>query len=149
MVIATLDLYSKGLSVRQIQHHLSTVYECEASHVSAYGWIKKYVALTSRYVKRPTPKVGRRWRADDTSVKANGQASYLWDALDRKTRCLLVSELTTGRSTEGAYAALQEALTRRREESRYNCLRRTGILQEGGEAPEDPLAHLTAAGSPI
>jgi len=111
MIIATLDLYFKGLSVRQIQHHLSTVYGCEASHMSPYRWIKKYVELLSRYVNELTPKVGGRWHADDMFVKVNGATGYLWDVLDRKTRYLLVSELTTGRSTEEAYTALKEALT--------------------------------------
>ena len=110
MIIATLDLYFKGISVRQIRHHLYTVYGCEASHMSMYRWICKYVRLLSKYTDQLAPKVGGKWHADDMSIRVDGKVNYLWNIMDRRTRYLLVSELTAGRSTDEAYLALREAL---------------------------------------
>jgi len=110
MIIVALDLYFKGVSVRQIQHHLSSVYGCEVSHMSAYRWIRKYVRLLSIYTNRLDPKVGGRWHADDMSIKVDGKANRLWNIMDRRTRYLLVSELTVGRGTDEAYLALKEAV---------------------------------------
>jgi transposase-like protein len=110
MVIVTLDLYFKGLSLRQIQHHLWSIYGCETSHMSPYRWIRNYVKLISRYVDKLTPRTGSRWHADEMMVKVNGKADYLWNVLDKRTRYLLVSELTTGRSTNEASAAIGKAI---------------------------------------
>jgi len=112
MIVAALDLYFKGLSVRQVQHHLSSLYGCEASHMSTYRWIRKYVKLLEEFAKQLTPSVGERWHADDMSVKVEGRPHYLWNIMDRRTRFLLVSKLTTGRGTDDAYEALKMAIER-------------------------------------
>ncbi len=110
MIIAALDLYFKNVSIRDIQHHLSTVYGCEVSHMSVYRWITKYVKLVSKFTAKMTPQVGGEWHVDEMVVKVNGKKSYLWNVLDRKTRFLLVSEITTGRSTEEACHVLEKAI---------------------------------------
>jgi transposase-like protein len=110
MIIAALDLYFKNVSIREIQHHLSTVYGCEVSHMSVYRWITKYVKLVSKYTSKMTPHVGGEWHVDEMVVKLKGEKGYLWNVLDRKTRFLLVSEITTGRSTDEAYRILEKAV---------------------------------------
>ena len=110
MIVAALDLYFKKVSIREIQHHLSSVYGCEVSHMSVYRWVTKYVKLVSKYVSKLTPKVGGEWHVDEMVVKLKGDIGYLWNVLDRKTRFQLVSEITLGRGTDEAYRILEKAV---------------------------------------
>jgi len=125
MIISALDLYFKNVSIREIQHHLSTVYGCEVSHMSVYRWITKYVKLVSNFVSTLTPRVGGKWHVDEMVVKLKGDKAYLWNVLDRKTRFLLVSQITTGRGSEEAYRILQTAIERSGKKS--DCVVSDGL----------------------
>lgn len=110
LVMAGLDLYSAGLSTRRISLHLKTIYGVEASHMAVYRWVRKYVAVVMRYVKTLTPEVGSEWHTDEMVISMNGEKGFLWNTLDHKTRYLLASVLTSGRSEEEAVVAISAAI---------------------------------------
>ena len=45
LILIAIDLYLKGLSTREIAHHLSMIYSSEISHVTVYRWIIKYLDI--------------------------------------------------------------------------------------------------------
>jgi len=110
MIVLALDLYLKGLSTRMVAHHLSTMYGCDISHMTGYRWFRKYIKLISTYVKKLTPKVGKRWHSDEMRIKINGEPAYLWNILDKRTRFLLASYITTGRGAKEALMVLENAV---------------------------------------
>ena len=66
-IIATsLDLYYRGLSLRQIVEHLEMAYKENVSHGTIYYWIKKYVKLISEYTQGLMIGTSERWHADET-----------------------------------------------------------------------------------
>lgn len=109
MVIAT-DLFFKGLSLRSIEDHFKRVYTLDISYPTIYRWIKRYIQQLKMLEKKLCLKVGEKWHVDDTVVKISGQPAYLWNVIDGKTRILLASVLTRGRSAEEAEIVLLEAL---------------------------------------
>ena len=80
------------------------IYGSEASHVTVYRWVIKYLDIL-RKVERELMKrlkVGRRWHADETTIKVRGRLAYVWNVLDYKTRYLLASYVSYRRDAETA-----------------------------------------------
>ena len=50
IIALCLDLCFKGLSLRKIPDHLTQFYGIEASHMTIYRWIRKYVQSLKQYV---------------------------------------------------------------------------------------------------
>jgi len=109
-IVLALDLYFKGISVRQVEHHLSSVYGSEVSHMTIHRWITKYISVISEFVeKEVTPSVSNTWHADEMVLKVNGVRAYLWNVLDRKTKYLLASMLAAGRGEDEALEVLRKS----------------------------------------
>ncbi|MEM2613000.1 MAG: IS6 family transposase [Nitrososphaerota archaeon] len=109
IVIAT-DLFFKGLSLRSIEDHFKQVYSLDIPYPTIYRWIRRYIQRLKILEKKLQLPVDERWHVDDTVIKISGQPRYLWNVIDAKTRILLASVLTHGRSAEEAEIALREAL---------------------------------------
>jgi len=147
-IIATsLDLYYRGLSLRQIVQHLETSHKIKISHGTVYYWIKKYVQLIGKYTQGLNAKFSERWHADETVLKVNGRHLLLWSMLDSETRFLIATHISQKRDEEEASTLLKKALTTSKEqplevvtdglESYSNA-----IKKELGTDPEKPVIHL-------
>ncbi|MCR8486845.1 MAG: IS6 family transposase [Nitrososphaerota archaeon] len=104
LVLIAVDLYLKGLSTREIAHHLSMIYGSDTSHVTIYRWVIKYLDMLRRIEKEFIKKanLGKRWHADETTVKIRGKLAYIWNILDYKTRYLLASHVSYRRDAKTA-----------------------------------------------
>lgn len=87
-----------------------------------YRWIQKFVPKISEYANSPTPQLSDTWQADELFVKMKKGVDYtttdkrafhhiafLWNVMDRKTRFLLASKLSSFRDSYGAFQAFKEA----------------------------------------
>lgn len=101
-VISSLDLYYRGLSLRQIAEHLQSTYKTKVSHVTIRNWIKKYVSMITQYTENMTPNTSDRWLADETLITVSGRHLRLWVLLDSETRFLIASHISTKQSTDDA-----------------------------------------------
>ena len=54
IIAASLDLYYRGLSLRQITEHLEVTYNTNVSYGTIYNWIRKYVTLISEHMEKLT-----------------------------------------------------------------------------------------------
>jgi len=109
-VIVALDLYYRGLSLRQISEHLEASHGIKVTHGTVYYWIKKYVELVNRYVKSLRAKTSERWHADETLVRVRGRHLVLWALLDGETRFLIATRVSQSRGEEDAYAVMKNGL---------------------------------------
>jgi len=111
-ILLSLDLYYRGLSLRQISEHLKAVYGITVSHGTVYGWIKHYVTIVNEYISRIEVKASERWHADDTVVRVRGKHLRLWGMLDNETRFLIANHISTKRDAREAHVLLDRGLQR-------------------------------------
>jgi len=119
MVSLTLDLYFSGTSLRKTARIVNSQFGTEMGASSIYRWIQAYVPRISEYVNSLTPQLSETWQADELFVKMKGgvkdtqykqkNMAFLWNVMDRKTRFLLASKLSTHRDVGGAARAFMEA----------------------------------------
>jgi transposase-like protein len=122
MVSLTLDLYFSGTSLRKIARIVNNHFGTMMGKSSIYRWIETFVPRISEYANSLTPELSDAWHADEVfldmkggEVRKTGQnktekkVAYLWNVMDRKTRFLLASKLSTHRDDYGAVQAFKEA----------------------------------------
>jgi putative transposase len=115
LVTLTLDLYFSGLSLRKITRTLSNHFNIDVNYATIYRWIAKYVPMISEYVNELSPQLSKTWHADELFVRVRGGThknqgiGFVWNIMDRQTRFLIVSKLTTTRTAVDTAAAFEEA----------------------------------------
>ncbi len=108
-VVAALDLYFRGLSLRQVAQHLRMSYKVEVSHKTVHNWIKRYVKLINEFVKSVNLNSGR-WHADESVVKVSGEHIRIWTLLDSETRFVLAVHVSKSRGADDAMELLRKGL---------------------------------------
>ena len=110
LMIIALDLYFKGLSLRNISDHLWQVYGIKKSPATLHRWINQMTKKLKEALRSINLDAGDRWLADETVVKVNGESMYLWNIMDYETRMYIASLLTSGREAKDAAEAIKEAI---------------------------------------
>ena len=112
VVITAIDLYCRGLSLRQVAEHLRRVHGIKVSHSTVYNWIKRFARIIHEHTKHVRADVSDRWCADETIVRINGRDFILWSLLDTETRFLLAMRISASKRAEEARKLLREGLNR-------------------------------------
>ncbi len=92
-ITQAMQLYFTGESLRNVQKFLRLQGE-NISHVSVYGWIRKYIGLMQDYLSQITPQVSDTWRADELFVKVKGSPKYLFAMMDDETRFWIAQQMS-------------------------------------------------------
>ena len=113
-ITIALDLYFKGISLRNIVDHLKQFYNVEVSHVAIFKWIKKYVKLMKKYVDQLMPQVSGIWHSDEMTLKIRNldnheSLRWMWNVMDNESRFWLASQISEKRETVDARNVLAEA----------------------------------------
>jgi putative transposase len=116
-VTLCLDLYFSGLSLRKIARTVANHFNIDVNFATIYRWIAKYVPMVSEYVNTLSPQLSTTWHADELFVRLKGgekvkggaTMGYIWNIMDRETRFLIVSKLTTNRDVESTIAAFEQS----------------------------------------
>jgi transposase-like protein len=111
-MLLAFDLFYKGVSLREIKNHIWQIYNRDKSVSTLHHWIIKLTRIMSTAIRNLRPAVGEKWLADEMVVKVRGKPMYLWNIIDYKTRCHIVSILAEGRGEKEAYGALMTAIRR-------------------------------------
>jgi len=109
-IALALDLYYRGLSLRQIAEHLKAIHGITVTHGTIYNWIKKYIQLIHHYLDSFHVQTSDRWHADDTLVRVRGRHLVFWALLDSKTRYLIALHVSKRRRTQDAQTFLKKGL---------------------------------------
>ena len=107
-IVAAIDLYFRGLSLRQVAQHLRASYKVEVSHKTVHNWIRKYVNLINEFVKSSLNS--NRWHADESVVKVKGEHIRIWTLLDSETRFVLAVHISRSRDAEDAAELFKKGL---------------------------------------
>jgi transposase-like protein len=115
-ITASLDLYFKGVSLRQVKQHLIQFYGINVTHVAIYKWIRKFGEVVQPYVDQLVPKqVGGVYHVDEMVVHVRketnekGHYQWLWNLMDNTTRFWISSKISQARKVEDARAVFQDA----------------------------------------
>jgi putative transposase len=108
-IALALDLYFRGLSFRKISEHFQQVHNLDVSHMTVCRWVVGYGRLASEWMDSQPIHTGKRWHIDETVVKVNGGARYLWNVLDGETRYQLAIHISQNRSLPNTRAPMKKA----------------------------------------
>ncbi|MCX8153616.1 MAG: IS6 family transposase [Candidatus Bathyarchaeota archaeon] len=110
-IIATaLDLYCRGLSLREVADHLKSTYKIAVSYGTIYMWIKRYVELVHKYTTSLTKRTYERWCADETVLRIKSRDLLLWTLLDYESRLLIAHRISTTKNTKEAASLIKKGL---------------------------------------
>ncbi|MBO8181104.1 MAG: IS6 family transposase [Archaeoglobus sp.] len=108
-IVSALDLYFRGLSLRQVAQHLKASYNIQVSHKTVHNWIKRYVRLVNEFVKSVKIESSR-WHADETVVKVKGEHIRIWSLLDSETRLVIAVHISKSRGVDEAKKLFENGL---------------------------------------
>jgi transposase-like protein len=154
-IVLSLDLYYRGLSLRQISEHFQSVYSIKVSHGTIYGWIKRYVELVSRYLNEIKVQTGERWHADETVVRVKGKHLVLWSMLDGQFRLLIAQHISKSKGSKEAIKLLEKGLAKTKNQPSEIITDAApsyteAINQKFGKELKQPLIHVqTSISSPL
>ncbi len=90
-----LDLYFKGISLRQISDHLKQFYDLSLNASNILRRIQKYSKVIDNYVKTLKPELKDIWHHDEMKIQAGGKWKWLWNIMDENTKFLITTQVST------------------------------------------------------
>jgi transposase-like protein len=116
---ASLDLYFKGVSLRQIKQHLLQFYGINITHVAVYKWIHKFQEVVQPYADQIMPSdLSGVYHVDEMAVHVRketnekGHYQWLWNLMDNTTRFWISSKISKTRSIDDARAVFADGKNR-------------------------------------
>jgi len=79
------------------------------SESGIYNWIVRFSKEAVKRTKDFKPVTGETWVADETMIRVGGKKIWFWDVIDKDSRYLLASRLSTARTTKDAALVMNEA----------------------------------------
>jgi len=112
IVTLTMNLYFKGLSLRDISDTLYQFYNLRVHFDTIRRWINKYTQIMDEYTKQFKPELSDKWHIDEQMVKSGKDWVWCWNCwnvLDSETRFLIANNVTRGREITDARKVLRIA----------------------------------------
>jgi transposase-like protein len=96
MICFIMDVYYKGLSLRDIKDSVKQFFGVELHHETIRQYILKFTSKISQFTSHYTPDVSNKWHVDEQKVKTKKEKKWLWawNVLDSKTRFLIANNVT-------------------------------------------------------
>ncbi len=139
VITLAMQMYFGGESLRNVQKALK-LQGVNASYVSVWRWVKKYVGLMEDYLKDFTPQVSDTWRADELYIKVKGNMKYLFSMMDDETRFWIAQEVSNYKEGANASRLFQRAKASTGKEPKTLI---TDGLRTYGEASALDFPHTT------
>jgi transposase-like protein len=110
LVVAALDFYYDGLSLRKAQRNLEQIFGETVSQVTILNWIKKYSKLVKDFVTTLTPQLSGLWHEDETMLSCEGKNVWFWEMIDEDTKFLVASHVSGTRTLEDTITVFKRGL---------------------------------------
>ncbi len=107
-----LNMYYEGMSLNEIRRNLIQQNNSYISDVTALNWVRRFSKPVIIEANKYKPDVGNVWVADETVIELDGKNIWLWDIIDTKTRFLIATHMSYGRTTKDAQALMKQAYDR-------------------------------------
>src|SRR3989338_129776 len=100
MITLIMDLYYKGLSLRDIKGTIKTFYGVSLHHETIRQYVLRFTEKINAYTDKLKPKVSDRLQLDEQKLKTKSEKEWkwCWNVIDEKTRFLLANNITNERS---------------------------------------------------
>lgn len=108
LISLTMDLYYKGLSLRDISDTLFQFYGIKIHFDTVRRWIVRFTKKMNEYTNQHTPTIGGIVHTDEQVIRSNGENIYAWNTIDSETRFLLASTVSRNREIKDARKHFQE-----------------------------------------
>lgn len=115
VIASALNLFYESASLAKIQRQLKMTYGVKPDRMTIYRWITRYSQKAIKALDNVPIKTGSKWTADETVLRTKSKGgTKLWfhDIIDHKTRFLLGSHLSEGRTTKDAQTLMEKAAKR-------------------------------------
>jgi len=111
VIASAINQYYEAASLHKIARQIKLDFGVSPSHMTIYRWITRYSKIASKALANIPVKVSPTWVADETvlKLKSGGEKVWFWDAIDDKTRFLLASHISEGRTTRDAQVLMEIA----------------------------------------
>jgi transposase-like protein len=110
IVVAALNFYYDGLSMRKTQRNLEQVFGEKVSQVTILNWIKKYSQLVKEYMISEVPQLSGLWHEDETMLNCEGRSIWFWEMIDEDTRFMVASHLSNTRTFEDTVSIFKKGV---------------------------------------
>jgi transposase-like protein len=110
LIVAALNFYYDGLSLRKAQRNLEQIFGEKVSQVTILNWIKKYSLLVKEYVKTQVPQLSGLWHEDETMLGCEGRNIWFWEMIDEDTRFMVASHISNTRTFEDTVAIFKKGI---------------------------------------
>lgn len=117
-IATALRLYYAGLSLDKVQEEFKEQYNTHVAISTLYEWLQEFTNEAVTRANEFKPKVGDEWIADETMLVIRGKTRtgkwvdryyWLFDIIDSKTRFLLATHISIGRSIGDVQAVMSQA----------------------------------------
>jgi putative transposase len=108
LVVAALNFYYDGLSLRKAQRNLEQIFGEKVSQVTILNWLKKYSRLVKEYMVARVPQLSGLWHEDETMLHCEGRSIWFWEMIDEDTKFMVASHISGTRSMEDTIAIFQK-----------------------------------------
>jgi len=108
IIVAALNLYYDGLSLRKTQRNLEQIFGEKVSQVTILNWIKKYSRLVKEYMINLVPQLSGLWHEDETMLQCEGRSIWFWEMIDEDTKFMVASHLSGTRTFEDTVAIFRK-----------------------------------------
>lgn len=110
VIIAALNLYFDGLSVRKTKTQLENILGEKVNSSTIWRWMDKYTKMVSEYVSEFEPKLSGKWHEDETMIKCEGRNVWFWEMIDEETRFLVASHISGVRNIKETITMFKKGL---------------------------------------
>jgi putative transposase len=108
IIVAALNLYYDGLSLRKTQRNLEQVFGERISQVTILNWLKKYSKLVKEYVTTLKPNLSGYWHEDETMLSCENRNIWFWEMIDESSRFLVASHISGTRTLQDTIAIFKK-----------------------------------------
>lgn len=106
-----LDLFYRGISLRQIQAHLKAFYPHNSDYTTIYDWIIKYSKMISNFTEKIKVNPIRELQIDEVEIGSRKSRYNGWfvDSIDTETRYMVASQFGKSRDEKAIKGVIKKA----------------------------------------
>lgn len=108
IITLTMDLYYKGLSLRDISDTVFQFYNIRIHFDTIRRWINNFSNVAEEYANQFKPKTSGTINTDEQMIKSKGNWIWAWNSIDPETRFLLASTISKGKKISDARKHFRE-----------------------------------------
>jgi len=110
MIVAALNFFYDGMSLRKTRRNLEQIFGEKVSQVTVLNWIKKYSELAKDYMISQVPQLSGLWHEDETMLSCEGRSIWFWEMIDEDTRFMVASHLSKTRTFEDTVSIFKKGV---------------------------------------